>query len=85
MLIEYNVRELDKQGIEGFVESSEIGRGAYEKFGYQVVMKVASYVPIGKSEFWKKWYHEMGLQPFYAMWRPRTGTVQPGDREKPWL
>ena len=86
LLLEYNSKELDKRGWEGFVEATESGRRAYERAGYQVVMKIASFVPAEKldDDDWKRFYHEMGMMPFYAMWRPRGGKIEPGERTKPW-
>ena len=84
LLMDLHTRELDKRGIEGFVEASEVGRPVYEKAGYQVVMKVASYIPAGKSDDWKRWYHEFGMRPWFAMWRPVRGAIEPNQRTKPW-
>lgn len=84
LLLSFHTKELDTKGLEGFVESSEVGRSAYEKAGYQVVMKIASYLPAGASDDWKRWYHEFGMAPWYAMWRPKNGHVEPGERTKPW-
>lgn len=84
MMMEYNARELDARGLEGFVEATELGRPVYEKGGYQVVMKFSSYLPTGKPKEWTRWYHEMGVSPWYAMWRPKYGKIEPGDRTKPW-
>ena len=86
LLLDFNSRELDAKGIEGFVEASELGRPAYQKAGYRVVMKIASYIPDEKLDNpdWRKWYHEMGIIPYYAMWRPKYGKIEPGQRTKPW-
>lgn len=84
LLLNRNSEELDQRGIEGFVEASEMGRSTYEKAGFQVVIKMHSFIPTGKSILWKKWHQEMALQPMFAMWRPKFGTVRPGDRTKPW-
>lgn len=84
MMMDYNSKWLDEKGLEGFVEATELGRPAYEKGGYQVVLKFSSFLPNGKSDLWKKWYHEMGVSPWYAMWRPKYGKIEAGERNKPW-
>ena len=84
LLLDFNNKELDTRGVEGFVEATELGRPAYEKAGFQVVMKISSYIPEGKTEDWQRWYHEMGVSPFYAMWRPVMGKIESGERQKPW-
>lgn len=86
LLLQYNSRELDERGIEGFVEAAELGRPAYLKAGYISVMKIASYIPDDKLDNldWKRYYHDMGVIPSYAMWRPKNGVLKPGERNRPW-
>jgi GNAT superfamily N-acetyltransferase len=84
LMMAWGNEHLDEMGIEGFLEASDLGRALYEKWGYQVVMKLDYFIPPNKGDEWNKWAHELMMPPWYAMWRPPGGVVKPGERNRPW-
>lgn len=76
-------KRMDEMGIEGLIEATPAGRELYEKWGYQVVMALDFYIPPNKPDIWKKLANDL-TWPWYVMWRPILGTVQPGERNRPW-
>ena len=84
MMMRWINQRLDEEGIEGFMEASELGRALYEKWGYRVVMKLDFFLPPDVPDEWRKLEHELKMPPWYAMWRPPYGVVKPGERNRPW-
>ena len=84
LLMDWGIAKVDELGIESFIEASPLGRSLYEKWGYQTVMKLGFFIPSGKREDWNKYAHEMMIQDWFAMWRPKGGTVGEGEKSRPW-
>lgn len=84
LMMEWAQGRMDEMGIEGFIEASPLGRELYEKWGYQVVMKLDFFIPPNKGDIWNKLAHDLTMPAWYAMWRPASGVVKNGTRNRPW-
>jgi len=84
MMTKYVNEQLDREGLESFVEASEEGHFCYRKFGYRTVMKIDPFVPDDKGEIWQRLQYELKPDPVYMMWRPVRGEPDARGRTRPW-
>lgn len=90
LCMEWGVRKADEQGLESWLDSSNLGRGLYPQFGFVHVTEKSVEVkePDRLSDADKAEWEEMRelVLPlhFEAMWRPAGGKYVEGVTVKPW-
>jgi hypothetical protein len=84
-LIEFGISEVDKQGLECFLEGTVFSTPGLLRVGFVVVgwtnMVFARRNP---SKDWKRLVNELQAHPVSILWRPKMGGYIEGETVLPW-
>ena len=72
-------------GLDGFIEATDTGKGLYAQHGYRSVQTVdVNMVREHASDAWREMTENLMPVGYTAMWRPSGGKWEEGEPERTW-